>query len=152
MAGAAISVRLLTLEDGLSWSALRHLLWPDQSAEAHFAEIKEMLSEQGAVGYGGFASDGALIAFAEVSIRAYANGCTSTPVPFLEGIFVAKLKRRQGIAGLLLAQIGRDLRGKGFVELCSDAEMHNTASHLAHRHWGFVETERVIYFRKPLGT
>ena len=111
-----------------------------------------MLGQQGGVGYGAFSPDGALVAFAEVSIRAYANGCTSTPVPFLEGILVEERSRRMGIAGQLLAQIESDLRARGFVELCSDVEMHNTSSHLAHRQWGFLETERVIYFRKPLGT
>ncbi|CAD7050574.1 GNAT family N-acetyltransferase [Pseudorhizobium endolithicum] len=145
-------MRLLTAQDGHPWSELRHALWPDQSADAHLAEILEMLSGQSGVGYGAFGPDGALVAFAEVSIRSYANGCTSTPVPFLEGIFVEEGSRRMGMAGLLLARIEADLREKGFVELCSDVEMHNTPSHLAHRHWGFVETERVIYFRKPLGT
>ncbi|WP_077549481.1 GNAT family N-acetyltransferase [Pseudorhizobium flavum] len=147
-----VSVRALTSLDGEPWSKLRQALWPDQPADAHLVEIEEMLGGQVGAGYGAFSPDGALVAFAEVSIRAYANGCTSTPVPFLEGIFVEERSRRMGIAGLLLAQIESDLRARGFVELCSDAEMHNTSSHLAHRQWGFVETERVIYFRKPLGT
>ncbi|WP_162197789.1 GNAT family N-acetyltransferase [Pseudorhizobium banfieldiae] len=149
-----VSVRPLTSLDGEPWSRLRQALWPDQPADAHLVEIEEMLGGQGAVGYGygAFDPEGELVAFAEVSIRAYANGCTSTPVPFLEGIFVEERSRRTGVAGQLLAQIESDLRNRGFVELCSDAEMHNTSSHLAHRQWGFVETERVIYFRKPLGT
>ncbi len=39
---------------------------------------------------------------------------------------------------------------RGLRELGSDALMDNTASHAAHRAWGFTETERVIYFRKVL--
>jgi aminoglycoside 6'-N-acetyltransferase I len=152
MARQSDSVRLLTSQDRQSWSKLRHALWPDLSADAHLVEIEAMLSEQSGAGYGAFAPDGLLVAFAEVSIRAYANGCTATPVPFLEGIFVEEGHRRMGVAGLLLVHIEGDLRAKGFVELCSDAEVHNTPSHLAHRHWGFVETERVIYYRKPLRT
>ena len=58
-----------------------------------------MLDQQGGVGYGAFDPEGELVGFAEVSIRAYANGCTSTPVPVLEGIFVEERSRRMGIAG-----------------------------------------------------
>ncbi|MCJ8519692.1 aminoglycoside 6'-N-acetyltransferase I [Pseudorhizobium tarimense] len=145
-----VSVRLLTPPDFEPWSALRHSLWSDQSAEAHLAEIEDLQRRQAGTCYGAFRAE-VLIAFAEISIRPYANGCTSTPVPFLEGIFVEEDNRRMGIARLLLAQIEADLRAKGYVELCSDAEMHNISSHRAHQHWGFIETERVIYFRKPLG-
>jgi len=40
---------------------------------------------------------------------------------------------------------------RGFAEIGSDADIANSASHAAHRGWGFVETERVVYFRKVLG-
>ena len=69
-----VSVRSLTSLDAGPWSRLRQALWPDQPADAHLVEIEEMLGQQGGVGYGAFSPDGALVAFAEVSIRAYANG------------------------------------------------------------------------------
>jgi aminoglycoside 6'-N-acetyltransferase I len=42
------------------------------------------------------------------------------------------------------------LIARGFRELGSDALIENHGSHAAHRGWGFSETERVVYFRKPL--
>lgn len=41
-------------------------------------------------------------------------------------------------------------RACGCRELASDALLENQASHAAHRALGFVETERVVFFRKPL--
>jgi aminoglycoside 6'-N-acetyltransferase I len=42
------------------------------------------------------------------------------------------------------------LASRGYRELGSDALIDNSASHAAHRGWGFAETERVVYFRKSL--
>jgi aminoglycoside 6'-N-acetyltransferase I len=89
--------------------------------------------------------------FAEVAVRSYANGCETHPVPFLEGIWVDPQFRRQGIGRQLLAHAQAFLVVRGFRELGSDSEIDNHASHAAHRSWGFSETERVVYFRKPPG-
>jgi aminoglycoside 6'-N-acetyltransferase I len=39
----------------------------------------------------------------------------------------------------------------GCTELASDALLDNQASHAMHEALGFAETERVVYFLKPLG-
>jgi aminoglycoside 6'-N-acetyltransferase I len=39
---------------------------------------------------------------------------------------------------------------QGLSELASDSLVHNAAAHAAHRALGFEETERVVYFRRPL--
>jgi aminoglycoside 6'-N-acetyltransferase I len=39
----------------------------------------------------------------------------------------------------------------GCTELASDALLDNQTSHAMHEALGFVETERVVYFLKPLG-
>ncbi|MEQ8993378.1 MAG: GNAT family N-acetyltransferase [Pseudomonadales bacterium] len=70
---------------------------------------------------------------------------------FLEGIFVAPDARRRSIARALVAAVGHWARRRGMVELASDADIANTVSHTTHRALGFQETERVVFFRKPLG-
>ena len=102
------------------------------------------------LGFRGEAPDGNAIGFAEVSIRRSANGCDSQPVPFVEGIWVDPQFRLRGIGAQLIAHIEAFVTARGFHELGSDALIDNTASHAAHRGWGFAETERVIYFRKLL--
>ena len=41
-------------------------------------------------------------------------------------------------------------RSLGCTELASDVELHNSPSQSMHLAIGFEETERVVYYRKPL--
>jgi aminoglycoside 6'-N-acetyltransferase I len=144
------SVRRCEAADIAEWARSRHALWPDTPIEAHATEIAEALPDKILRGWLAFGAGGEAVGFAEVSIRRYANGCSRTPVPFLEGIWVAPGHRRQGIGRLLTEAVSADCAAEGFVELCSDADIANLASHHAHRNWGFEEAERVVYFRKSL--
>jgi aminoglycoside 6'-N-acetyltransferase I len=95
-------------------------------------------------------ANGVPVGFAELAIRKYANGCTSRPVPFLEGIWVKGEFRRNGIATRLLRSAEAFLAARGFSEIGSDAKVENSAALASHLGWGFSETERVVYFRKLL--
>jgi aminoglycoside 6'-N-acetyltransferase I len=91
------------------------------------------------------------VAFAEAAIRHdYVNGCESTPVAFLEGIFVERAHRRKGIARALCAATEHWAVSQGCTEFASDADIGNTMSHQMHAALGFAETERVVFFRKSL--
>jgi aminoglycoside 6'-N-acetyltransferase I len=50
-----------------------------------------------------------------------------------------------------MAHVEEFVAARGFTEIGSDTDIANRESHAAHRSWGFVETERVVYFRKVLG-
>jgi aminoglycoside 6'-N-acetyltransferase I len=50
----------------------------------------------------------------------------------------------------LVAHIEAFLTARGFRKLGSDSLIENPAAHEAHARWRFSETERVVYFRKPL--
>jgi aminoglycoside 6'-N-acetyltransferase I len=129
---------------------MRHALWPFTTLAENRRDIEKILASDGMTGFVALDESGTPAGFAEVAVRPYANGCEETPVPFLEGIWVAPAFRRRGIGEAMIAHIGRFLSGMGYHELCSDALLDNTDSHDAHRSWGFAETERVVYFRKPL--
>lgn len=141
------AIRQLRSVDRAAWLAMRTALWPEAAAADHEHDVERVL---GSDGEWGFIAEiaGEPIAFAEVAIRKYANGCESQPVPFLEGIWVDPRYRRQGVGRALIAHIERFLRPRGFHEWGSDALIENVSSHAAHAAWGFVETERVVCFRK----
>jgi aminoglycoside 6'-N-acetyltransferase I len=89
--------------------------------------------------------------FVEASIRNdYVNGTASSPVAFLEGIYVVAERRRLGIARALTNAVSQWAISRGVRELASDAALENELSHDVHRALGFTETERVVYFRKEL--
>jgi aminoglycoside 6'-N-acetyltransferase I len=135
--------------DAPEWLEMRKALWSGASASEHRAEMRDLAAQPEFAGF--MAREGvAAVGFAEVFVRPFANGCASRPVPFLEGIWVAPAARGRGVGRALLVAVEAWCRGRGFAELGSDAPLANEASHRAHAAWGFAETERVVYFRKPL--
>lgn len=144
------SFREMMAADAPAWSAMRKALWPLTTEAGNAKDIADILAADDMWGFIACDETGTPAAFAEVSLRRYANGCEETPVAFLEGIWTVPAFRRRGLGEQMIAYLGAFLKAKGFNELCSDALIDNTASHKAHRSWGFAETERVVYFRKPL--
>jgi len=82
----------------------------------------------------------------------HVNGAQSSPVGFLEGLYVVPHARRNGVARALVAEIARWARDCGCSEMASDAALANAASHAVHRALGFAETERVVFFRKAISS
>ncbi|SMD03298.1 aminoglycoside 6'-N-acetyltransferase [Rhizobium sp. RU36D] len=134
------------------WCRLRAQLWPETSEADHRREIGEMLlAPDRLAGFVALAPNGSVAGFAEASLRHdYVNGCDTSPVAFLEGIFVEEDYRRNGIARDLVHAVQDWGRAHGVTELASDADIMNDASITMHGALGFEETERVVYFRKAI--
>lgn len=94
--------------------------------------------------------DGSLAGFAEIGSRAYAEGCETTPVAYLEGWYVDPDVRRTGLGANLIRAVEAWAREQGFSEIASDTELDNVASLQAHTALGFEEVERQICFKKCL--
>ena len=150
VAAMQFAVREMLPRDRAAWAQMRIALWPDAGMDAHAREIETMLGCAQAWGFIAETADGTPAGFAELAIRPYANGCETGPVPFLEGLWVEARFRRQGIGTRLIAHIEAFAAARGFREIGSDTPIDNHASQAAHIAWGFFETERVVYFRKPL--
>jgi aminoglycoside 6'-N-acetyltransferase I len=89
--------------------------------------------------------------FIEAALRHdYVNGTTTSPVAFLEGIYVATACRRHGVARQLVTAAEGWAISCGCIEFASDALLDNAQGHAMHAALGFQETERVVYFRKLL--
>ena len=95
--------------------------------------------------------DGGAMGFAEVSLRAYAEGCLSSPVGYLEGWFVAPAARGRGVGRLLVRACERWAAERGCTEFASDAELENGVSLRAHAALGFEAVVDVRLFRKFIG-
>lgn len=149
----AMTIRIATVSDRAAWAELRGQLWPGTSHEEHLDEIREILAKSPEVsaGFLEFGEDGVMRAFAEVGLRHdHVNGCATSPVAFLEGIYVCPEHRGAGIGRALLRSVQAWAEERGCRELGSDAHLENVASHAFHEAFGFEETERVVFFRKML--
>lgn len=134
------------------WLALRQALWPDCSRSEHIAEMSSFLQNAARyVQFVAYVNNGEPCGFAEASVRTdYVNGTQASPVAFLEGIYVAPQYRRQGIAKELVAAVAHWAHSAGYRELASDALLGNALSHTVHQALGFVETERVVFYRRAI--
>ena len=91
------------------------------------------------------------IAFAQCQLRHdYVEGTESSPVGYLEGIFVSEGYRKKGYAAELLSECEKWAKEKGCTEFASDCELDNEDSLKFHMSLGFEEANRIICFRKKL--
>ena len=138
--------------DHEGWLQLRLGLWPDGSREEFLPEMAAACTAPDRFAQFLFLSEAGLPeGFIEVALRRdYVNGTDSSPVAFLEGIYVRPESRNHGITRALVAAAEAWAKDVGCTEFASDAEVGNVASHAMHAALGFAETERVVFFRKTV--
>ncbi len=148
-----ITVRPAKPSDAAAWLRLRRALWPEGSEGEHREEIDRFFAGQAREPLAVLlAEDGAgcPVGLAELSIRAYAEGCRSDRVAYLEGWFVVPKARGQGVGRALIVEAEQWGRSQGCREFASDAQPDNDVSTAAHRALGFIEVGLVRCFRKDL--
>ncbi|MEJ8569320.1 aminoglycoside 6'-N-acetyltransferase [Elongatibacter sediminis] len=134
------------------WLALRRAFIPELNSREHAAILRQFMAESaGFQAFVAHADDGQAMGFAEVSVRTdYVNGCEFRPALYLEGIYVDPGQRGRGVARALCeAAEGWGLE-QGCREFASDVHQNDAGSLAAHAALGFEETERVVFFRRPI--
>lgn len=143
-------LRKATQADLPAVTALAAALWPQHTAAEMEAEFAPTLSETDAAVFLAFDGEAA-VGFAQCSLRYdYVEGTESSPVGYLEGIYISTSHRRRGYAKLLLAACEVWAKEQGCREFASDCELHNEESLRFHLNLGFTEANRIICFTKSL--
>ncbi len=125
-------------------------LWPDHEKAEFMQEFSELAGREDAVVFLEML-DGQAVGFAQCQLRYdYVEGTSSSPVGYLEGIYVKPAFRGRGVAKAMLAACETWAREKGCREFASDCELSNQDSLYFHLHSGFSEAGRIICFTKPL--
>jgi aminoglycoside 6'-N-acetyltransferase I len=135
------------------WAALRIALWDWDTVEDHRAQAEELYlsDDPNRAAFVALDGAGAVIGFAEATLRHdYVEGCETSPVVFLEGVYVLPQARKSGGAKALSEVVSDWGRAQGCTEYASNALLDNVDSHAFHAAIGFEETERVVFFRKAL--
>jgi aminoglycoside 6'-N-acetyltransferase I len=151
LAAEAIEIRPAVPGDRAEWRRLRDALWPHGSAE-HADEIEAYLRapDAAAAVFVAARAGGALAGLLELRLRDFAEGCTSSPVAYVEGWWVDPDARRQGVGAALMRAAEGWARELGLTEIASDCDFDNEPSLRAHEALGFSEAVRVICLRKTL--
>ncbi|MGF6765967.1 aminoglycoside 6'-N-acetyltransferase I [Paraburkholderia sp. GAS33] len=152
MLSASFIVRAAIPQDAAAWCSLRRVLWQHVSDDDHIREAERLLADGDRFAtFMAFSCEGDPVGFAEATVRHdYVNGCKTSPVLFLEGIYVIPVARRQGIAKALCAAVGQWGLAHACTEFASDTPVDNIDGQALHRALGFDETERVVFFLKRL--
>ena len=95
--------------------------------------------------------NGTIEGFAQCGLRRdYVEGTDSSPVGYLEGIFVKEEYRKRGVARDMLEACQKWAKEQGCAEFASDCQLDNEDSLKFHIKMGFVEANRIICFTKQL--
>lgn len=148
-----MTIRPAEPKDRDAWLRMRCALWPEGEESELAGEVDHYLRGEGEEPQQVLVAEnvnGTLAGFAELSIRPYAEGCSTDRIGYLEGWYVEPASRSWGIGRRLIEAGERWARAQGCSELASDAEWDNVLSAAAHEACGFEEVGLVRCFRKDL--
>lgn len=144
-----MEIRRASIEDTGFVAELAIQMWDAHSIEELKQDFENYMNGGGAV-FLAWRNQEA-IGFAQCGLRHdYVEGTESSPVGYLEGIFVQEKYRKQGVAKELLRVCQNFAKEQGCTEFASDCELVNEESLQFHLKMGFQEANRIICFTKKL--
>lgn len=145
-----VTIERATRADADAVTALAMRLFPGHAEDALLAEMAAYIEgRESAVFLAMQGSDPA--GFAQCGLRHdYVEGSASSPVGYLEGVYVDPACRRAGTGARLVRACEAWARAQGCREFASDCTLENEASIAFHRGVGFREAGRLVCFIKPL--
>lgn len=145
-----MSIVRANIEHLNEWTDLAIRLFPDSTFDEELALHRKILASEHELGLL-YKKDNQYVGFMNLSIRNdYVNGTDTSPVVFVEAIYVLPDYREQGVGRQLIEYAEAYAKQRGITQLASDCFLDNTKSELFHKSCGFIEKERVICFVKNL--
>ena len=143
-------IKTATKDNAYELANLAIQMWEDNSMEGLAEEFIKLIKKEDAQIFIKIVEDKA-VGFAQCQLRYdYVEGTETSPVGYLEGIFVVEEYRGKGYAKELLSECQKWAKEKGCFEFASDCELDNVTSLKFHMAMGFEEANRIICFTKKL--
>lgn len=145
-----VIIKKAATEDAKTVAGLAIQMWESNTIDGLTEEFYDSINEEGCVVFLALL-DNLAIGFAQCGLRHdYVEGTDSSPVGYLEGIFVAEEYRKRGVAKDMLEACQKWAKEQGCTEFASDCELVNEDSLKFHLKMGFEEANRIICFTKKL--
>jgi aminoglycoside 6'-N-acetyltransferase I len=150
MVRTTYSIKPMTRSHLEAWVDMGHELWPDETKADLKKEFEKILKAPKETAFI-FLDGSQPIGFVTVCMRVdYVEGSNSSPVGYLEGLFVEKEYRKAGIGKLLVDAAEDWARKKGASEMGSDTDAVNKVSQKFHKAVGYQTTGPLVHFIKKL--
>ena len=146
----SFTIRRATPDDQPEWLRMRQGLWPEAPANYLSLDLDKLLNDEHSTVFLAVDVHGKLVAFIEVGLRDYAEGCETSPVGYVLAWYVDPHVRGQKLGRELLRVAEEWAREKGCTEMASDTWLDNEASIQAHLKMGYYEVDRLVHFVKRL--
>ncbi|UII32444.1 GNAT family N-acetyltransferase [Fulvivirga ulvae] len=122
-------------------------LWTECNYQEEFDNCQQILYSDDQTAFLVKDGEADYVAFIMLSVRKdYVEGTESSPVGYVEGIYVRPEYRRSGIAKGLMETGKTWCKNKDCKEMASDAELHNITSQKFHEYCGYSETNRIVCY------
>lgn len=143
-------IRKATMNDLPILTELALELWPEHAADKMYYDLGKIMTAGESVFF--LAFDGETpVGHAQCQLRHdYVEGTETSPVGYLEGMYVKEAFRKHGYASQLMRACEDWARAEGCMEFASDCELGNEESLAFHLKLGFKEANRIICFAKSL--
>lgn len=143
-------IREMTISDAPALAEMAIKIWDSDDKVEIEQEFIDMTRNEESTCFIKFI-DAKAIGFANASLRHdYVEGCETSPVAYLEAIYVEEEHRLLGYAKDLVNRCEEWGREQGAKEFASDCILTNTASYKFHIAIGFKEVNRIICFKKDM--
>lgn len=136
-----------TTEEKAIWADFREKLYGDIDAEALAAELGSATFSTWMDVYLIWTAEEKAIGFLELSERNIVDGCETSPVAYLEGIYIVEAYRGKGLGQQLIEFCKQWTKDNGMSELATDSSWHDVTAQKFHARMGFEETERIVQFK-----
>ena len=146
----SFTIRRAAYDDKSEWLRMRHGLWPEAPMDYLALDLDDLLADEDTAVFVASLADGQLVAFIEVALRDYAEGCETSPVGYIEAWYVDPQVRGQKLGRDLVHVAEQWSREKGCAEMASDTWLENEAGIQVHQRMGYHEVDRLVHFVKRL--
>lgn len=125
-------------------------IWGNEKPSELTEEFMKIAKDENSTCFIKFIDEKAVV-FANVALRHdYDEGTETSPLGYLEGVYVKENYRKKGYARELVEDCEKWAREKNCKEFARDCLLENTDSLKLHLAIGFIEVNRIICFKKIL--
>ncbi len=129
------------------WREMRKRVYSSLDDEFHEIEMKKIVDNRDWFCYFLENDNNKILGMVELSSRNIVDGCLSSPVAYLEGLYLKKQHRGMGLGREAIEIIKNWCKKKGFTELGMDTEMKNVEAQKFFKAIGLHETYRIVQYR-----